>query len=309
MIYTIIRKLLFFILSLYTVATITFFLMKVIPGDPFVEEQGVPKEILQAIRHYYGLDFPLYKQYLCYIKGLCLGDLGPSFKYRGCTTCSIIRQTFPVSCTLGGIALAFALMMGILMGGLSAFFQHRWQDRLCGFIGVIGLATPSFLLAAIVQYLFAMKWDLFPVALWGEPRQVVLPVMALAAFPMAFIMRLIRSGMAEEMHKDYIYTAKSKGIHPFRIVWVHLLRNTLLPVISYLGPLVASVLTGSFIVEKIFGIPGLGYWFVSSVIARDYTIIMGLTLFYSAVLMICTFIGDVLHCLLDPRISMEAQYE
>jgi oligopeptide transport system permease protein len=297
------KKLSTLLLSLFVVATLTFFLMHAIPGDPFTQEKAIPEEILHAIQAHYGLDKPLIIQYFDYIEGLCRFDLGPSFKYQGRTVNQIIGEGFPVSLCLGLEALFISLCLGTVFGSLSACRQGKWQDRILMCVAVLGLSIPSFLLATFLQYILAMKLDLLPVARWGSFAQSILPALSLAALPTAFIARLLRTGMIEVLHQDYIQTAKSKGLSPTWIVYKHVLRNALLPVISYLGPLTASIVTGSFAIEKIFGIPGLGQWFVLSISNRDYTVIMGTTLFYSAILMATVFLVDLLYSRIDPRIQ------
>lgn len=294
------------LVSLFVVATITFILMHIIPGDPFTDEKAIPEEIMQALNHHYGLDQPLYVQYGKYLKGIVTGDLGPSFKYEGRTVNDIIRSGFPVSLILGCEALLLALSMGILLGSFAALKKGRWQDHVLMIIGVLGISVPSFILATFLQYLFAMKLDLLPVARWGSFAQSILPACGLAALPTAFIARLTRSHMIEVLEQDYILTARAKGLTPYQILWRHALRNSLLPVMTYLGPLTATILTGSFIIEKIFGIPGLGQWFVLSVSNRDYTVIMGTTLFYSAFLILSIFFVDLLYTWIDPRIRLKA---
>ena len=298
------KRLAILLLSLLLVATLTFFLMHAIPGDPFTQEKAIPQEILQAMQKHYGLDKPLVVQYFDYMQGLCKLDLGPSFKYQGRTVNEIIGEGFPVSLCLGLEALFISLFLGILFGSLSACRQGKWQDRTTMCIAIFGLSIPSFLLATFLQYLLAMKLDLFPVARWGTFHQSILPALSLAALPTAFIARLLRTSMIEVLHQDYIQTAQSKGLSPTWILFKHVLRNALLPVASYLGPLTASILTGSFAVEKIFGIPGLGQWFVLSITNRDYTVIMGTTLFYSVLLMISVFLVDLAYCWIDPRIKI-----
>lgn len=298
------KKLSILLFSLFLVATATFFLMHAIPGDPFTQEKAIPEEILAALQKHYGLDKPLFSQYVEYMKGIFHLDLGPSFKYQGRTVNEIIQEGFPVSLYLGLEALCISLSLGIALGTLSAYKQGKWQDRLAMSFAVLGLSIPSFLLATFLQYLLAMKLDLFPVARWGSFNQSILPALSLAALPTAFITRLLRSSMIEVLHQDYIQTARSKGLSPFIILFKHVLRNALLPVASYLGPLTASILTGSFAVEKIFGIPGLGGWFVLAITNRDYTMIMGTTLFYSSILMSAIFLIDLLYCWIDPRITL-----
>lgn len=296
----------FFILlfSLFVVASMTFALMQIIPGDPFTQEKAVPEEILKAMYHHYGLDQPWYVQYYKYMKGLVTWDLGPSFKYQGRTVSEIIREGFPVSLTLGFEALILSIFFGVGLGCIAALKHLKWQDHFTMVIAVLGISVPSFILATFLQYLFAMKLDLLPVARWGSFPHSVLPAIALAALPMAFIARLTRSNMVEIMQQDYIQTAKSKGLNAYQIVLRHALRNALLPIVTYLGPLTTAILTGSFAVEKIFGIPGLGQWFVMSITNRDYTVIMGTTVFYSSILMFSVFLVDILYCFIDPRIQL-----
>ncbi len=293
--------------SLFAVVTLTFILTHAIPGDPFAEEEAIPEEILQALYHHYGLDQPLHVQFGKYFFNLLKGDLGPSFKYHGRTANDVIGEGFPISLTLGMEALFIAIGMGVMLGSYAALKRGKWQDQTTMLIAVLGISVPSFILATILQYVFAMQFDWLPVARWGTFAQSILPALALAALPTAMIARLTRSSMVEVLQQDYILTAKSKGLNSFQIVYRHALRNALLPVVTYLGPLTANVLTGSFVVEKIFGIPGLGQWFVMSVANRDYTLIMSLTIFYSAFLMVCVFIVDVVYSLLDPRIKNSAR--
>lgn len=291
-----------FFISLFLVATLTFVLMQAIPGDPFTQEQAIPEEILKAMYHHYGLDQPWYVQYGKYLKGIITANLGPSFKYQGRTVNEIIADGFPISLALGSFALLISTFFGLILGIVAAFKHLRFQDHLSMVFAVLGISIPSFILATFLQYLFAMKLDLLPVARWGTFSQTIMPALALAAMPMAFIARLTRAGVIEVLQQDYILTAKSKGLNALDIAFRHVLRNALLPVATYLGPLTASIVTGSFAVERIFGIPGLGQWYVMSITNRDYTLIMGITVFYSFLLMICVFCVDLLYCVLDPRI-------
>jgi len=299
------KKGIILLFSLFAVATLTFFLMHAIPGDPFTQDKAVPEEILQSMYRHYGLDQPLIVQYGKYLQGLFTWELGPSFKYEGRTVNAIIGEGFPVSLMLGCEALFIAVIGGITLGALASLNHLRWQDQAAMVIAVIGISVPSFILATFLQYVLAMKLDLLPVARWGNFSQSIMPALSLAALPMAFIARLTRSNMVEVLHQDYILTARSKGLNRFQILIKHIMRNALLPVVSYLGPLTAAILTGSFAVEKIFGIPGLGQWFVMSITNRDYTVIMGTTIFYSALLMLCIFFVDILYCFIDPRITIK----
>lgn len=304
MIRYLVKKACILFVSLFIVSTLTFFLMHAIPGDPFTQERAIPEEILKAMHKHYGLDQPLHIQYGRYLKGLFTLDLGPSFKYQGRTVNDIISEGFPISLMLGSEALLIALTFGLILGAIAALKYQQWQDHLAMLLSVVGISVPSFILATFLQYLLSMKLDLLPVARWGTFSQSILPALSLSALPMAFIARLTRANMIEVMQQDFIQTAKSKGLNSIQVLWKHVLRNALLPVVTYLGPLTAAVLTGSFAVEKIFGIPGLGQWFVLCITNRDYTVIMGTTVFYSALLMLAVFLVDILYCFIDPRIKI-----
>jgi oligopeptide transport system permease protein len=300
----ILKKFMILIFSLFLVASFTFFLLKVIPGDPFSQEQAVPEEIMKSLQSYYGLDRPWYIQYLHYIKGIATFDLGPSFKYEGRSVNEIIIDGAPVSFILGIEALMIAISGGIFLGTLAALKRSRYPDHLCMVVAVIGISIPNFILATFLQYLFSMKLGIFPVARWGTFEQSILPAFSLAALPMAFIARLTRANMVEVLEQDYIMMARSKGLSLFSILHRHVLKNSLITVVTYLAPLCSGILTGSFVIEKIFGIPGLGGWFVTSITNRDYTVIMGVTMFYSTVLMSSVLIVDLIYYFLDPRIKL-----
>ena len=295
------------ILALWMIITITFFLMKAIPGDPFTQEKALPQEILDSLYEHYKLNDPLFVQYGNYLLSIAKWDLGPSFKYKTRTVNDIIKSGFPISITLGLEAALIAVSMGILLGSIAACFRNKWQDYSSMLIAVIGISVPSFILAAFLQYLLSIKLDLFPVARWGSFRQSVLPALSLAALPMAFIARLTRANMVEVLSKDYIKLARSKGLGAKTVIIKHAMRNALLPVVTYLGMITVNILTGSFIIEKIFGIPGLGQWFINSVTNRDYTVIMGLTVFYSIILLTAIFLTDIMYGWIDPRIKLGRQ--
>lgn len=296
------RKALLLILSLWCVATGTFLLMHAIPGDPFIGERTIPQEVLDSLYSFYGLDKPLWAQYLIYLKALLQGDLGASIVYQGRPVAAFIREGFPVSAQLGLQALLLAIPSGILLGTLAALNRSRWQDAAAMAISTLGVSVPSFVLSSLLQYLFCIQFPLLPVARWGGFEHTILPTLALAALPTAFIARLTRSNMVETLQQDYIKTAEAKGLPPFRIAIRHGLRNALLPVVAYLGPVAAQVLTGSFMIEKIFAIPGLGQWMIHSIHGRDYPMILGLTLFFSLLLMTLMFLVDIAYSLLDPRL-------
>lgn len=297
------RKLLFAFFSILTLATLTFILMKSIPGDPFQQEQALPTEIYQALRSHYGLNDPLPVQYFRYIKQLTTFDFGPSFIYKGQNVDSIIRQSFPTSALLGATALALALPIGLLIGILAASKQHAWQDSCISIAGMIGISIPSFVVATLLQYTLAIKLGFFPIARWESFSHLILPALSLSVLPAAFIARMTRIKMIEENKQGYVKTARAKGLSETKIILTHTLRNIMIPILSYLGPLTASIMTGSFIIEKIYGIPGLGYWFVTSVSNRDYPMIMGVTVFYCAFLLLAAFVADMISFYLDPRLK------
>lgn len=303
----ILRRLASILLTLFVIVTITFFLMRIAPGNPFTSEKRLPPEIEANLNAHYGLDQPWYKQYAQYLVKVATWDFGPSFKYKGQTVNDLIADGFPVSLYLGLEALFIAVFFGILLGVFAAVRQNSWVDYSSMSLAVIGISVPSFIMAAVLQYIFAIKLEWFPIATWGSFKHTILPALALAMMPLAYIARLTRSTMLEVLNNDYIKTAKSKGFSERVIVYRHALRNSLLPVISYLGPLTANIITGSFVIEKIFGIPGLGAHFVQSITNRDYTVIMGVTTFYSIILLLAVLLVDIVYGLIDPRIKVSAK--
>jgi len=298
------RRLLFMILSLLLIITATFFFMRLAPGNPFTSEKQLPPEIEANLNEHYGLNDPWYVQYGDYLLRIVQWDFGPSFKYKSQTVNDLINEGFPVSLVLGLEAIFIALAVGVTLGIIAALKHNKWQDYLAMIIAVFGISVPSFIMAAFLQYIFAIKLGWFPVARWGTFSQSVLPAIALAAGPTAFIARLTRSSMLEVLSNDYIKTARAKGLGELVITVKHTIRNAILPVVSYMGPLSAGVVTGSFVIEKIFGIPGLGAHFVKSIGNRDYTVIMGVTVFYSIILLVSVLLVDILYGLIDPRIKL-----
>lgn len=298
------KRLLFMGVSLYLIITATFFLMRIAPGNPFTSEKQLPPEIKASLNAHYGLDQPWYVQYGEYLLRIVQWDFGPSFKYKARTVNDIIADGFPVSLTLGLIAILIAVSLGVLLGVIAALKHNKWQDYSAMIIAVLGISVPSFIMATVLQYFLAIKLGIFPVARWGTFMQVVLPSLALASTPLAFVARLTRSSMLEVLSNDYIRTAKSKGLSQGVITIKHTIRNGLLPVVSYMGPLSAGVITGSFVIEKIFAVPGLGSHFVTSIANRDYTVIMGVTVFYSIILLVSILLVDIAYGLIDPRIKL-----
>jgi len=295
------KKVSIFLLSLFCVLTGTFFLMKLIPGSPFLDDR-ISEEVLQALNAYYGLDQPIWIQYIKYLKGFLSFDLGLSLVYQGRPVVKLIAYSFPISAQLGLQALIVAIPSGILLGTWAAMRRSGWQDTLAMTISTLGISVPNFVLASLLQYFVSMKLNLLPVALWDDFQSSILPTLSLAALPTAFIARLTRSNMVEVLQQDFVRTALAKGLPLFWIAIRHGLRNALLPVIAYLGPVMAQVLTGSFVVERTFAIPGLGDWMIRSIYNRDYPVIMGITVLYSSVLILSIFLSDITLSLLDPRI-------
>ncbi len=293
------------LIVLLAIITITFLLMHAIPGGPFTSEKNIPAAVLKNIEEHYRLNDPLWKQYVDYLSHLARFDLGPSFKYEGRAVNDIIRESFPVSFQLGLISIGLAILLGIPAGAMAALRQNQWQDYAAMFFATIGMSVPSFVLATLFVYVFAVKLAVLPAALWEGARYAVLPALALAAYPTAFIARLTRSSMLEVLAQDYIKTARAKGLSPTVILYRHALKNALIPVVTYIGPMAASILTGSFIVETIFAIPGLGRHFITSIYNRDYTVILGVTVFYSILVIGLNLIVDLIYPLLDPRIKLD----
>lgn len=304
-----VQRVLYALLALLVVVTVTFLFMHAIPGGPFQREKALPEAVKKNIEARYKLDQPLHRQYLDYLSHLAKGDLGPSFKYRGQTVNDIIRERFPVSLQLGTAAILIALLFGVPAGILAALYQNKFPDHIVMFFSTIGVAMPSFVIGTLLMYYLSYRWGLLPSSMWGTPRHVIMPAIALAGLPMAFIARLTRSSMLEVLGQDYMKTAIAKGLPRLRILWVHGIKNAIIPVITYLGPLVAGVLTGSFIVENIFAVPGLGKHFVISIYNRDYTVILGVTVFYCVLLIGANLLVDLIYPLLDPRIQLGARKE
>ncbi len=300
----VLHRLVMMLLALWLIVTITFVLMHAIPGGPFASEKKLPDTIVHNLERRYHLDWPIWKQYLAYVANVARWDFGPSFKYPARTVNEIINDGFPVSATLGAIAVTLSLFIGVPAGIVSAFKRYKWQDNLAMFLATLGVALPSYVVAAALIYFVGVRWELLPAARWGTWDRAIMPALALAGFPAAFIARLVRSSMLEILQQDYIRTAKAKGLPGRVVLYRHALKNALIPVVTYLGPLIAGVFTGSFVIERMFGIPGMGDTFVTSINNRDYTLIMGATVFYSALLLLMNFLVDVAYVIIDPRIKL-----
>lgn len=277
------------------------------PGGPFSSERKLTPEIERQMNETYGLDKPLFVQYTTYLKNIATLDFGTSTKYVGQSVNDIIKRSFPYSLILGIEAILIAISFGVLLGVIAAVRHNKFGDYVAMIIAVLGISVPSFILATALQYVFSMKLSLLPTARFDTFWHTILPAVALATSPLAFIARLMRSSMLDVLNADYIKTAKAKGLSDRIVTYKHGLRNAIMPVVSYMGPLVVSVLTGSFIIEKIFAIPGLGNEFVVSVTNRDYTVIMGTTVFFSVLLLLSILVVDFIYGLIDPRIKIGAK--
>ncbi|MDP4176870.1 MAG: ABC transporter permease [Bacillota bacterium] len=294
------------VITIWVVVTLTFFLMHAIPGSPFTGERKLPASVIVNLQKKWGLDKPVSQQYLSYLKNLINGDLGESTRYEGRTVNEIIEKSFPVSARLGLVSVCFSLAAGIYLGVVSALHHGKWQDQVCKIITTLGVCVPSFVLGTFLSYTFSVKFNIFPSIGIDKPTGYILPMISLSGFSMAFIARLTRSSLLDVLKQDYMRTAKAKGLPKNVIIYKHALKNALIPVITYTGPLIAGILTGSFVVEQIFGIPGLGKEFVTSIGNRDVTLIVGVTVFYGTFLVICNLIVDILYALIDPRIKLES---
>lgn len=292
--------------AMLAIIVLTFCLMHAVPGGPFTSDRKATPEVEAALNEKFGLNDPLPVQLLRYMGGLLHGDFGPSYKYTGKTVNDFIETGFPVSAKIGLITVVFVLLAAIPMGIFAAVKNGKWQDMLIMAVATIGVTIPSFVIASLLIYFFSHQLGWTP-AYWDwSAAGYILPVVALGGYSVSYLARLMRSSLLEVMGQDYIRTARAKGLSEFQVITRHALRNALLPIITVLGPTVAGLLTGSFVIETIFAIPGLGKWFVNGVSQRDYTTIMGITIFYAAFLMAMTLIVDIFYCLIDPRIKYES---
>lgn len=290
--------------ALFFVASITFFLTRIVPGDPFLEEQSHDTTARDLLRKQNGLDLPLWQQYALYWKELLQMNLGYSLKYPAQKVTNIISDGFPKSLLLGLEALAISLPLGMILGTLFALYSRSSNSFIFCFFSILGISLPSFVLASSLQYIFALKLSLFPVARWGTFSHTILPACALAIGPTFVITRLLHSSILEVLQEPFVMCSKMKGLSTKRILVVHVWKNAILPLVGYLGPLTTNILLGSFAIERVFGIPGLGQWFVCGIMNRDYPVIGTLTLFYSAFLLMNHFFFDLLSFFLNPRLTL-----
>lgn len=301
----IVKRLGLAIITIFAVATLTFFLMNLVPGGPFLSEKAVSPAAQAALEAKYGMDKPLFQQYITYMSDALHGDFGESVKQRGRTVSSIITSKFPVSARVGGMAVLVSLLVGIPLGCLAATKRGKVLDSVISVISTCGIAVPSFVICTLLMYILGTRLRLLPTFGIESWKNYIMPVMSLAFYPTAYIMRLMRSSMLDVLGQDYMRTARAKGVKPFLCLFKHALRNALLPVITYVGPMLAYTLTGSFVVEKIFTIPGLGGEFIGSIMNRDYTVIMGTTIFLATLLIIMNVVVDIIYKMVDPRIKLK----
>ncbi len=305
------------LVTLWLVITITFFLIHMLPGDPFQSEKAIPPKVKENLMAKYHLDRPLGEQYVQYLKNIAKGDLGASMKVRGRTVNDVIQKSFLTSADLGARAIIFALALGIPLGIIAALNRGKYQDRISMIVAIIGISVPSFVLAGLMQKYFVdihngiliengFLPEFFRIRLsgWDSPEKKILPVIALGLYTVALIARLLRDKMIEVMGQDYIRLAVAKGVKPRNIVFRHALRNAILPIITIMGPTIAAVLTGSFVIEKMFSIPGLGKYFVDSINDRDYTMVLGVTVFYAIFLITMMILVDIIYVIVDPKIKL-----
>ncbi|HXN07467.1 MAG TPA: ABC transporter permease [Nitrospiria bacterium] len=297
------RRVLISLPVLLVIATITFFLLFLVPGGPFDREKKLPPEIEANINAKYHLDLPVWKQYLFYMSGLASGDLGPSYKYPGRSVNEILHDTFPVSMKLGLASFFVAISAGLAFGILAASFHGRWVDRAAMLLSSGGLSLPGFVLGSGLIFLFSIKLRLLPPALWEGWRYMVLPSLTLGLGAAAYIARLVRSSLLDISFHEFVRTARAKGLPESRVLLKHMLRNSISPVLTVSGPLLAGLVTGSFVVEYLFSIPGMGRYFITAVTNRDYPLIMGVTLVYAVVIVAANIIVDGLYAVVDPRVA------
>lgn len=292
------------LITLWVIVTLTFFLMHMIPGDPFTSEKRVPEQIRQNMLAKYHLDKPLIVQYGYYLRNLLHGDLGISLKYLNRSVNDIIANGFPASFQIGMQSILIGVFLGLILGIVAALNRNGFWDYVSMILAIIGRSVPNFIIATLLQYWIASKLRWLPVSGWGTFSHSILPSVALSFASLSIISRLMRASMLDVIGQDYIKTAKSKGLSSFEIIWRHMIRNAILPIITVLGPLIAGIVTGTFVIERIFGIPGLGKYFVQSIYNNDYTMILGTTIFYSAILVFMMFLVDITYGFIDPRIRL-----
>ena len=306
----VVKRVVYAILTLFVLITLTFFMMRMLPGDPFIGDKAISQTAMDNMNAKYGLDKPVFVQYLMYMGNCLRGDLGVSITYNR-DVMTIISESFLVSADLGIRAIIFAVIVGIFLGAVAAIKRGSAWDSVSMFIAMIGVSVPSFILGAVLQFFLGLQLrkmfhiNLFPIQGWGTFKHTLLPAFALGLGSLATVSRLMRTSMLDVLGQDYINTAKSKGLSQGKVLWRHAIRNAIMPVVTVMGPTIAAVLTGTFVIESIFNIPGLGKYFVTSIKDLDYTMIGGTVVFYGALLIVCSLVVDLLYGFIDPRVKLE----
>ncbi|MFC4761423.1 ABC transporter permease [Fructobacillus durionis] len=301
----ILKRALILIITMWIVVTATFFLMQILPGTPY-NNPKLTQSAIEQLNATYGLDKPVMVQYWDYLVNLLHGDMGTSFQYQNQSVSTLIGQRLPISAQLGFQALVVGVLLGLWFGAVSARHQNKKLDGFLGIISTLGISTPSFILAIVLLFIFGYQLDWLPISGWGDSfSQTILPTLALAVTPMAITTRFVRSEMIEVLHSDYIQLARAKGIGEDQVIQKHAYRNSMIPILTLIGPLTAGLLTGSTLVENIFSIPGIGQQFVSSIPTKDYPVIMGTTIVYALMLMVMILITDILTAIVDPRVRLQ----
>ncbi|MDD3369111.1 MAG: ABC transporter permease [Lachnospiraceae bacterium] len=300
----IVKRIILAVFSLFVIVTITFFLMNLIPGDPFMSEKA-NAEAQAILRAKYGLDQPVIVQYGRYLSNLFQGDMGNSYVLqKGRAIREIVTESFAVSMQLGIRALCTAIFVGIPFGCIAGLWKDKKPDGVIRVISAIGISVPGYVVAAILMLILGVQLKLFPIS-YNKPGGSIMPIITLALYPTCYLIRLTRASILEVLNQDYLRTERAKGMSEFVVIFIHALKNSLIPIITYLGPLTASVLTGGFVAESVFNVPGLGRYFVSAISSRDYTLIMGTTIFYAALIITMNLVCDILYQIVDPRIKMD----
>ena len=299
------KRILTIIPTLFAIITLTFFLMRIAPGGPFDEERPLAPAVLENIQASYGLNKPLIEQYFIYMSNLLQGDMGPSFVYRDKRVHEVLAEGLPISITLGGTALLLALIIGVFLGSIAALNQNKKTDVFIVTFATFGITTPNYVIAPILTLIFALTFSILPATGWGSPSQMVLPVVSLALPQIAIVTRLMRGSMLEALKSDHIRTARAYGLPITHVVGKHAMRSALLPVLSYLGPAAAALMTGSIVIEQIFNLPGIGRYFVTSALNRDYTMVMGTVIIVATLVLVFNLIVDLLYTVLDPRVRYD----
>ncbi|WP_208422158.1 oligopeptide ABC transporter permease [Latilactobacillus fragifolii] len=299
-----IKRIFYLVLTLFIVASVTFFMMKLMPGTPYTNQEKMSADQLRIMNEQYGLNKPLIQQYFIYLGGLLHGDFGTSFQFNNQPVLSLIMTRLGPSLQIGAQAMIVGSLLGILLGAVAAIRKNTWVDGVATFFSIVGISIPNFVLAVLLQFFLAFKLQLFPIALWDGWSSSILPTLALAVAPLANTARFMRTEMVDVLNSDYIELAKAKGNSKWQTVAKHALRNSMIPVVTIIGPMAVNLMTGSLVVENIFSIPGIGEQFVKSIMTNDYPTIMGLTIFYSFLLTVIILVVDILYGIIDPRIRL-----